>query len=85
MPFEVDLDAEIAKQKKEVEQVKQKNEKTYGKAKTAKLEEGNKRSYMEVIGQENGQEIFNIVEIEGEEDEPISSTKPPQQPASNAK
>lgn len=32
-------------------------------AKTVKLEEEGRRGYMEVIGEENGEEIFNIVEI----------------------
>lgn len=32
-------------------------------AKTIKLDEGGKQGYMEVIGEENGEEIFNIVEI----------------------
>lgn len=30
-----------------------------------RLEEGSKRSYLEVVGEENGEEIVNIVEIEG--------------------
>ena len=34
-----------------------------GMAKTVKLEEEGRRGYMEVIGEENGEEIFNIVEI----------------------
>lgn len=32
------------------------------------------KGYLEVVGQQNGEEIFNIVEIEGEEEEVTTNT-----------
>jgi hypothetical protein len=65
---EVDLEAEIVnrskggKQKNE-QKTERESERPVGMVKSAKMEEGGKRAYMEVIGEENGEEIFNIVEI----------------------
>jgi hypothetical protein len=37
-----------------------------GKDRNGKIEK-HKGGYMEVVGEENGEEIFNIVEVEGED------------------
>lgn len=58
-------------ERKPKEEKKQAETSKYGKEKTVKIEEegaGGVKSYMELIGQENGEDIFNIVEIEGEEE-----------------
>ena len=34
-----------------------------------RAENGSKRAYLEVVGEENGEEIVNIVEVDGESEE----------------